>query len=291
MPPFFLRAPCRVCPLLLFGLCATNGCFPAEPAPEGTCAVDTQALVDCRAPGYTTDLEDSGLSGYTCSGSMRPDLDAHFVQGVPEGLVCSDKGALADGTEGYCCTSQPTDCAYDPVAACKDGSFGYQCRGSNRPDSLNPTLSCGNGVREGTLVDYCCSGTAAPALCQQSDTLGCSTRLFGFLCQTGGFPSGEDLGSNESRADFVHPVCSTPKLAPNPNYSIFCCYMPAPLAVRASCVNDTVVPGCAPGRFGFACYGPDTPGDDYLPMSCPEAPVEGVSAEGYQAKLYCCDFG
>ena len=46
----------------------------------------------------------------------------------------------------------------------------------------------------------------------------------------------------------------------------------------------------APGRFGFACYGFDTPEQDYLPMHCPEPGFRGTSAEGYPATLYCCDF-
>jgi hypothetical protein len=55
-------------------------------------------------------------------------------------------------------------------------------------------------------------------------------------------------------------------------------------------VQDTSVPGCAPGRFGFACYGPENPHDDYLPMQCNSPGVQGMSAEGYPATLYCCDF-
>jgi len=66
--------------------------------------------------------------------------------------------------------------------------------------------------------------------------------------------------------------------------------MPALIPPGATCVQDTVVPGCAAGRFGFACYGPDTPDQDYAPMSCPDPGVAGNSAEGYAATLYCCDF-
>jgi hypothetical protein len=78
--------------------------------------------------------------------------------------------------------------------------------------------------------------------------------------------------------------------APNPDYNNYCCFPPAPLPEGASCVQHPGVPDCAPGRFGFACYGTDRPQDDYLPMQCPEPGRPGLSREGYPATLYCCEF-
>ena len=83
---------------------------------------------------------------------------------------------------------------------------------------------------------------------------------------------------------------AAPEPAPNPEYKNYCCYPPAPLPERGSCVSHTEVPDCKSGRFGFACYGPDRPEDSYLPMRCPESGSAGLSAEGYPATLYCCDF-
>jgi hypothetical protein len=83
-------------------------------------------------------------------------------------------------------------------------------------------------------------------------------------------------------------VCPIPTPADNVKYDNFCCYTPAPIPIGGSCVEDMAA-GCAPGRFGIACYGPDTPPDDFPPLKCdPGSP--GFSAEGYAATVYCCDF-
>jgi hypothetical protein len=268
-------------------------CFPAVPAADGSCQLEPEAVIDCRAPGYGDELLPAGLVGYSCTGSVRPDLDATYVEGVPRGLLCAAQGPLGDtGKQSYCCTDQPVECAYDPVSDCEAPTYGYECWGANRPESLNPALSCTNGNREHDIVDYCCAATSEfskSAGCQQSDTVGCAQQLLGFLCQDDRLPRGEDLGANKSRANYFHPVCSTPEPAPNPEYKVYCCYMPALVPIGGSCWNHTSVPGCEAGRFGFACYGPDTPEDDYLSVDCPEPGFSGVSAEGYPATLYCCD--
>ncbi len=287
----------------LLGLLAIE-CFPAEPEQQGQCTRVPSELLDCRARGYTEELEDAGLVGYACTEPARPDADATYIDGVPQGLLCSERGPIGGATRlgeggagnpdarGYCCTPKPVDCAYDPVADCESPSYGYQCWGANRPESLNPALSCSNGNREGDhsqYFNYCCVDGHLKSGCQQSDTVGCSERLMGFLCEGDSLPRGEDLGSNKSRADYFHPTCSIPEPAPNPELKNYCCYMPALVPIGGTCVNHTMVPGCAPGRFGFACYGPDTPEDDYLPMHC-DPGFSGTSAEGYAATLYCCDY-
>jgi hypothetical protein len=272
------------------------GCFPAEQALDGSCQAEPDTVIDCRAPGPGNELVAAGLVGQSCTGSMRPDLDATYVEDVPRGSLCADRGALGDtGRRAYCCTDGPVECAYDPASDCDSPLYGYRCWGGNRPESLNPAITCSNGNRDpqnDQIVDYCCASSeefAKVPSCQQSDTIGCPKNLMGFLCQSGVLPQGADLGANESRADYFHQICSTPKQAPNPEYKLYCCYMPALVAKGGSCVNHTFVPGCAPGRFGFACYGPDTPEEDYLTMKCPEPGFRGTSAEGYPATLYCCD--
>lgn len=280
-------------------------CFPTPPEPEGECRRVPSDVLDCSAPGYTSDLVDAGLVGYACTGSARPDSDGTYIEGVPQGKLCANKGPIGGGAAlgeggggnsdeatGYCCTSEPVDCVYDPRSDCEKHTDGYQCWSTNRPESLNPALACSNGNREGAnaeYVNYCCTQLPRQDGCLLTETAGCSERMLGFICQGDRLPRGEDLGPNKSRADYFHPTCSTPRPAANPEYNNYCCYMPAPVPIGGTCVNHTSVPGCAPGRFGFACYGPDTPEDDYLPMHC-DAGFKGTSAEGYIATLYCCDF-
>jgi hypothetical protein len=112
----------------------------------------------------------------------------------------------------------------------------------------------------------------------------------GWLCPAGNVPTAQDLGANKSRADLYYQLCPIPTPASNPNYDTFCCYTPGLVPIGGTCLQDMAVPDCQPGRFGFACYGPDTPEQNYPPMHCPDPGSSGVSAEGYPATLYCCDF-
>src|SRR5690606_33793187 len=123
------------------------GCFPEIPDVEGSCQQEPQSVIDCRVEGYEAGvLVSAGLIGYSCTGDARPDLDGKYDEGFPQGTVCAEKGPVGDGSrEGYCCTSAPVDCAYEPVSDCLSPSYGYSCRGTNRPESLNPAIYCGNG--------------------------------------------------------------------------------------------------------------------------------------------------
>jgi len=269
-----------------------GGCSSTLPKSNGSCAVSVSLDCGVSGPDGGTDLP-AGLSGYSCTGTARPDDSATYYEGVPRGAVCSDRGSNADGSRNYCCTPPTTSCAYNPVSSCTDpNSAGYQCRGSSRPDTLNPDLLCGNGVEDGQYVDYCCSHSPAPLnqTCTALKGGDCSKQLTPFSCPGTQLPRAELFGSSESRADYYRPLCSVPQQAPNPNQHYYCCYMPALIPEGGSCVQDTTVPGCAAGRFGFACYGPENPHQDYLPMQCPDPGVKGKSAEGYDATLYCCDF-
>jgi hypothetical protein len=114
--------------------------------------------------------------------------------------------------------------------------------------------------------------------------------MLGFQCWGDSVPRGENLGPNKSRADFFHPLCTRPAVQPgNEELTFYCCYMPALPPVGGTCVGDINVPGCDNGRFGIACYGPDDPEDNFLPMTC-DSGFEGLNAEGYPATLYCCDY-
>jgi len=277
---------------LVVGACTSN------PAPtNGACVVEASAAQRCdvTVDGGPTDI---GLVGYSCTGSARPDDSPKYIEDIPQGIVCADHGTPDDGgAQEFCCTSATTPCAYNPVAICDDPStYGFQCQGATRPESFNPAINCGNGVYEGDLINYCCSGQPLVDGCIQSDSAQapdggpCSARLLGWTCSGDSLPKAEELGVSKSRADLYYLLCPTPTPTANPAYNYYCCYTPALVPPGGSCVQDTAVPGCQPGRFGFACYGPETPHDDYQPMHCPDPGVPGRSAEGYPATLYCCDF-
>lgn len=273
-------------------LVVVAGACAREPVPpNGSCAVDPGAEAGCNGAVDGGSSKSRGLVGYSCTGTARPDEDPRYEEGVPEGLVCANQQPPGEGQkQEYCCTAETTSCAYNSVATCDASSYGYQCRGANRPESFNPDLKCGQGVVQGDLINYCCSGTPAPPACLQSDSVVCSPRLQGWSCLGDDLPRAEQLGPSKSRADYYYFLCPTPTPAANPKYNNYCCYAPALVPEGGSCVGHTSVPGCAPGRFGIACYGPDTPEENYLPMSCPEPGFPGRSAEGYPATLYCCDF-
>ncbi len=262
-----------------------------EVAPsKGQCVPDTERRLDCSAMSERDPGASTSYDAFYCDGDARPDGEPKYIDGVPQGTVCANRGERDEaGRQGYCCAPRITSCAYNPVAICDEGSFGFQCRGGNRPDAINAGLSCGNGVKQDELVNYCCSGTTQQPGCLQSDSAMCPSRLLGFSCRGDSLPRGEQLGPNKSRSDYYHLLCTAPKVAANPEYKTYCCYPPAPMPEGGSCVANTRVPDCEPGRFGFACYGPDRPEDNYLPMHCPGAPKAGVSAEGYPATLFCCD--
>lgn len=254
------------------------------------CVVDTAVASACNALDGGPP-EGLGLQGYSCTGSARPDDAPQYHEGVPQGFVCSDQGPVADdGTQKFCCSVDTTSCAFNPVSSCDDPTYGYQCRGANRPEAFNSLISCGQGVYEGDLINFCCTGTPKAPDCTQSDSVVCSPRLMGWTCLGQSLPKSELLGASKSHADLYTMLCPVPAVAPNPKYNNYCCYTPALVPEGGSCVQDTAVPGCDPGRFGFACYGPETPEADYLPMHCPDPGVPGRSAEGFAATLYCCDF-
>ncbi len=282
----------RAAAVLAAAACAA--CVSA-PAPDGSCRRDDTVEAACAtvADGGTTAA--LGLVGYACTGNARPDDHRSYVQGVPQGIICADRPAAADGggaatTQAYCCTAAITPCAPDPVAVCDPGTTAYRCLDVNRPESYNPAIHCGQGVKAADTVDFCCSGSPLPPGCGENDGLGCSGGLIGWTCPPGAVPRGQDLLANKSRADQYNLLCGIGTPAPNPKYVNYCCYPPAQVPPGGSCVEDLQVPGCASGRFGFACYGPDLPSDDYPPMRCPEPGVAGKSSAGYQATLYCCDF-
>lgn len=267
----------------LLGLaCSSNDLIPED----GVCQVD--AAVSCStslipkinpAPGT--------LVGYSCTGRARPDSNARYVEGVPQGIVCASRGNDAAGKPTYCCAPEVVPCAYNPVAQCEPGADGYQCLGSSRPEALNTAIKCGNAVNQGDYLNYCCSGQADGPRCTPSGP--CPSSLLPFTCPPAAVPRSDDLPMSASRADYARPMCSVPALANNQRDDVYCCFMPAPVDEGTSCVQNTKVPGCQSGKFGFSCYGFDTPPESF-PVTCAEPGFAGRSAEGHPATLYCCDF-
>jgi hypothetical protein len=265
-----------------------------------SCVVNATMPCDTVLAGDKDAGVELGLVGYSCTGGDRPDQFAKYIHGIPFGQICADQGTEGD----YCCTpeSDLANCAYNPTALCPDDNgaaagtaTGYQCWGPNRPEVNNPSVTCGNGIREGNWVNYCCHSQPRPVGCTQAKgAFGCTGGLIGWVCPEGFRPRGEDFGANESRADYYYFVCGVPTPAPNPLYSTYCCFTPSPVLPGGSCVYNpgitSTIPSCGAGKFGFACYGRDTPDQNYLPIRCKEPPVDGLSDDKYPAKLYCCDY-
>jgi hypothetical protein len=251
---------------------------------SGSCVVDKSPTFMCGA-----------AVAYTCTGGSRPDQNPTYVSGLPQGLICTDLGAdQSGGTEDWCCSAYTTPCAYDPVAGCAAPAYGYECQGAGRPESYNQTISCGEGLDQGDTVIYCCSGSPPAQGCTQSSGGGCPATLVPWNCYDNTLPSEFELGSNQSRADFNLLICNVPTVTVTTSRttSQYCCYTPTMVPAGASCVQDTTVPNCPRGAFGFACTGFDTPDQDYPRINCADAgaPVQGTNAQGYAASLYCCQF-
>jgi len=279
---------------LLGSLVVAGGLAGCNDAPIITTSCSINAAMACNTvlAGDKDAGVPLGLVGYSCDGTDRPDLNAKYIQGIPFGQICADQATSGD----YCCTPEDdlANCAFNPLAICPEG-YGYQCWGPNRPEVNNPAVTCGNGIREGNWVKYCCHAQPRPVGCTQAKgAFDCTGGLIGWVCPEGYRPRGEDFGANESRADYYYFVCGVPTPAPNPTYATYCCFTPSPVLPGGSCVYNpgitSTIASCGPGKFGFACYGRDTPEDDYVPIKCKDAPVDGISDDGYPAKLYCCDY-
>ena len=282
-------------PLLLAG--STVACTTHATESNGACLPDPAVScgvsgVDGGVSGFTA--QSINLMGYSCTGTARPDDNSTYIDGVPQGTVCADKADKGDaGTEGkagYCCTNFTTQCSYNPVAICDQGTYGYQCLGADRPEAVNPAISCNQGVREDNLINYCCSGAQRAPNCTQSDAVGCLAGLTGWTCPTGTQPTAQDMGANKSRADLFYLLCPVPTVAPNPKYETYCCFTASLVPAGGTCLQDMNVPNCASGRFGIACYGTDTPEENFSRLECPDPGLPGFSEQGYPATVYCCDF-
>ncbi len=285
-----------------------GGCVKnSEPPTNGVCSASSDSALACGTYGTGDAAVNTGLVGYSCTGTARPDDSPSYIDGVPQGSVCVNRGVLDDGTQGYCCTSYATTCAFNPVATCSEPSpvYGFQCRGADRPEAYNPLIICGQGINDGDFIDFCCSSNdywAGDVLGKDSGCIAygnqkaCDNRKMGFLCAGPTLPTEEVLASNKSKADINRLICSTPASnVNNPVQSYYCCYIPALVPEGGSCVQDTLVAGCDSTidgvfKYGFACYGSDRPEDDYPHIQCEGPGTAGTSVEGYPATLYCCEY-
>jgi hypothetical protein len=152
----------------------------------------------------------------------------------------------------------------------------------------NAAIYCDQAVRADDLVHYCCAATRLPGSCLAS--AGCPSYLTAWNCRNEeDLPRAQELLASKSRADTYFMTCSIPTVNPDGTKK-YCCYVASLIPEGGTCTQHVRLAGCAPGRFGFACYGPDTPMDDYPVMNCPEPGFAGLSMEGFPATLYCCDF-
>jgi len=282
--------------LLGLGAGSVSGCVKDLAPRDGVCVVATPEQVDCSVDVLGATIQDRAnvppLKAYACSGTLRPDDSPTIQEGVPAGKVCTALGSVAGDASkvGYCCTDYDTTCAYNPVADCTSDKYGFQCRGSQRPETFNPTLFCDQATLDGDHLNYCCHNTTdMSGSCVA--TAGCnSLNLSAWTCKNPeDIPRSQELLASKSRADTFYMTCSMPSM--NPNGSLFyCCMTTGIIAEGGTCNPHYGVEGCASGRFGWSCLGPDTPADDYPVMHCPDPGVKGISMEGYDATLYCCDF-
>ena len=118
--------------------------------------------------------------------------------------------------------------------------------------------------------------------------------LIGWVCPEGIRPRGEDFGANESRADYYYFVCGVPTPRPT-RVPTYCCFTPSPVLPAARACTTPVVHldhrvVWPPVSSGSRVTGATPPTGIYLPDECKEPPVQGISDDGYPAKLYCCDY-
>lgn len=289
--------------LLLIVAGSVGGCVDELERGTGSCQPLEISALECNVDGAGNPIAVRDgvpeLGAYACSGTARPDDGAVIREGVPAGRICSDvtKRPLADGSypdlgsgkRGYCCNEYETSCARNPQAVCPSGKEGYQCRGSQRPETYNPTIYCDQAIKDGDLLEYCCGST--PKMSGSCvATAGCPDYLTAWTCRDkNDIPRAQELLASKSRTDVFYMTCATPTV--NTNGTLFyCCFIPGVIEEGGTCTQHTEVPGCAPGRFGWACLGPDTPDQDYPAMANCESAGAGPSMEGYPAALYCCDF-
>jgi hypothetical protein len=288
-------------PLVPFALLA--------PALSGACGGSTVSTSTCR---QDTNVEcGTGLAGYSCGGSDRPDLIADTTRVVAEPLCTTAKPV--NGRSGYCCTSTETTCGYDVRVLCPtEGDFGFSCMGTNRPNSYDQNLICGQGIHEYGLISYCCGENTitdtlpdgGPIGCSRNTSVNCvagasNAATLGFSCTTDNqLPTETDLGMNQSRSE-VPLICALSSVdVVDKTLTDYCCYTPTAAPPSFTCLQDQLVgqiqnvPGCKAGvSYGFACIGTqDTPELDYPRMDCPNLPVLGTNQNGQSAYLYCCNY-
>src|ERR1051325_12058321 len=69
---------------------AFEACSSGPPPENGACTVAPDACTSGPDAGANAT---QGLTGYACTGTASPDDYPTYVDGVPRGAVCSDRGA------------------------------------------------------------------------------------------------------------------------------------------------------------------------------------------------------
>ena len=288
------RISCRFIVLLAPLIAVPVACVADLEPPAGSCRSVSSALLDCSVDAEGNEIAERegvpDLGAYACTDGARPDDHPTIVEDWPLGRICTERPLGGDTDEaGYCCTEYETSCAYNPIADCPEDRYGFQCRGAYRPETYNPTIHCDQATEEGPFLNYCCSDrTRMSGSCVA--TAGCPPNLFAWTCEDPlDRPRSQELLASKSRSDTYYMTCSIPTINNN-GTQLYCCFTPGIMPPGGTCTQDNVVPDCEPGRFGFACTGPDTPDQSFPSIVCPEPGFAGTSMEGYPANLFCCDF-
>ena len=249
-------------------------------------------VLDCRAEGYDDTLQPAGLVGYACTGEMRPDLDATMVGGGPLGAALRRQGTARRRTSGLLLHRRRRHLRLRSNHGVRSGQLGL--RSAMATIGQNPSIPRSCAATEpvnATSITTAARDSQMPSPCVEDTAVSCDTRLLGFRCKGDRRPRGEDYGPNRSRADYYYPLCSIAEEQPNPDYNGYCCYMTLTPPVGATCVQHPGVPGCESGTL-WLCLLRTRHAGRRLPADgsarTPGSPAR--SAEGYAAKLYCCDF-
>src|SRR5262249_22145324 len=111
----------------------------------------------------------TGLAGYSCPRGARPDMDPHYNEGVPEGLVCADNGAAhSDDSQDYCCSPPDTTCAFNPAATCPGAVYtmlltgGQEATPNDSPATGNVMVSFNYTASSIAVAGSFSNLTAAP---------------------------------------------------------------------------------------------------------------------------------
>jgi len=192
-------------------------------------------------------------------------MKTSYIDGVPQGLVCANQGAVDARGRTLLLLGFANIMRYNPVAICDSGSYGYQCAG--RSPEAPMRLSTANQESGKLTYQLLLLRRSANPGRYQSDSVGVLAAPDGDgPVRLGNIPLARPC--DKSRADLYYQL-ARPTPAANPATIPSAATLPELAPVGGSCVQDIAVPGCQPGRFRFCLLRVDTPDENYPPMHVP----------------------